>query len=136
MSCAIRWPPSAPRPLSVMVVDDNADAATMLGLLLEASGHKVTVEHRSPMARARVEAPDVYLLDIGLPEMDGNELAQRLRQQPESADAVLIAVTGYGQEQDRRTALAAGFNHHLVKPVDSGQLRALLADISMQKARS
>lgn len=128
----------APRPLSVMVVDDNADAAATLGLLLEASGHKVTVEHGAPkaLARARVEAPDVYLLDIGLPEMDGNELAQRLRAQPESADAVLIAVTGYGQEHDRRAAFAAGFDHHLVKPVDSRRLRALLADISMRKARS
>ena len=125
------------QPLSVMVVDDNEDAATMLGLLLQAAGHKVSVEHRAPRAleRARSEAPDVYLLDIGLPEMDGNELAQRLRAQPESADAVLIAVTGYGQEQDRRAALSAGFDHHLVKPVDSAQLRALLADISNRKSR-
>jgi CheY-like chemotaxis protein len=126
------------RPLSVMVVDDNEDAGAMLGLLLRASGHRVAVEHRATKAleRARAEAPDVYLLDIGLPEMDGNELAQRLRSQPESADAVLIAVTGYGQEQDRRTALSAGFNHHLVKPVDSARLRALLADISRQKSRA
>jgi PAS domain S-box-containing protein len=123
------------RPLRVMVVDDNVDAAAMMAMLLNASGHQVTVEHRGPqaLARARTERPDVYLLDIGLPEMDGNELAQRLRGQPETDEAVLIAVTGYGQEQDREAALAAGFNHHLVKPVDAAELRALLAEIAARR---
>ena len=72
----------------------------------------------------------MILLDIGLPEMDGNELAQRLRAQAETARSVLIAVTGYGQESDRRTTLASGFNHHLVKPVDTRKLAAILADIN------
>jgi CheY-like chemotaxis protein len=117
-----------PQALRVMVVDDNADAAQMLAMFLEASGHQVLVEHRAAaaLARARLEAPDVLLLDIGLPEMDGNELARQLRAQPETSGAKLIAVTGYGQERDRRQALAAGFSHHLVKPVDPPQLLALL----------
>ncbi len=119
--------------LRVMVVDDNADAAEMLAMFLEASGHDVVVEHRAGRAleRARAQTPDVCLLDIGLPDMDGNELAQRLRAQPESANAVLIAVTGYGQEQDRRTALASGFRHHLVKPVDPAKLVDLLAEMKL-----
>ena len=72
-------------------------------------------------------APDVFLLDIGLPDMDGNELAQHLRAQPETARAVMIAITGYGQENDRERALAAGFDHHLVKPVHAPQLLELIA---------
>lgn len=124
-------PSQTPKPLRVMVVDDNADAAEMLAMFLEASGHEVMVEHGAPQAleRARAESPDVCLLDIGLPEIDGNELAHRLRTQPETANSVLIAVTGYGQEQDRKAALAAGFRHHLVKPVDPAQLVVLLAEI-------
>ena len=120
------------KPLRVMVVDDNADAAQMLAMFLEASGHQVLVEHgaRQALERARSEAPDVCLLDIGLPEMDGNELARRIRTQPETSDSVLIAVTGYGREHDRQTALAAGFNHHLVKPVDPARLVALLSEMS------
>ena len=123
---------SPARALHIMVVDDNKDAAAMLAMLLEASGHKVLVEHGALRAleRAIAEAPDVILLDIGLPEMDGNELAQRLRARAETARSVLIAVTGYGQESDRRTTLASGFNHHLVKPVDTRKLAAILADIN------
>lgn len=73
------------------------------------------------------EVPTVFLLDIGLPQMDGYELARRLRAQPETAHALLIAVTGYGQERDREQTAAAGFDHHLVKPVDLETLHALLA---------
>jgi CheY-like chemotaxis protein len=112
------------------VVDDNEDAASMIAMLLDASGHHVMVEHSSLKAleRARREAPQVCILDIGLPEMDGIELAKRLRAQPETAGAVLIAVTGYGQEQDRQQTRDAGFDHHLVKPADIKQLLAILAD--------
>jgi CheY-like chemotaxis protein/anti-sigma regulatory factor (Ser/Thr protein kinase) len=115
--------------LRIMVVDDNEDAAAMLAMLLEASGHQVIVEHRSLQAleRARQDHPQVCLLDIGLPEIDGLELARRLRAQPETAHALLIAVTGYGQDQDRRETHEAGFDHHLVKPVDMNQLAAILA---------
>lgn len=115
--------------LRIMVVDDNVDAAAMLAMLLEASGHQVVVEHsaRRALERAKAEPPQVFLLDIGLPEIDGNELAQRLRAQPGTAKAVLIAVTGYGQDSDRGRTLAAGFDHHLVKPVDTTKLAAILA---------
>ncbi|WP_136222870.1 ATP-binding protein [Massilia sp. Mn16-1_5] len=123
-------PPAPVEPLRVMVVDDNVDAAAMLAMLLEASGHRVAVEHDPlrALARSREEAADVFLLDIGLPGIDGNELARRLRAQPETADALLVAVTGYGQENDRKATLAAGFDHHLVKPVDLEALAAILAD--------
>lgn len=120
--------PDASGSLRVLVVDDNVDAATMLAMLLEASGHEALVEHgaRRALERAKSARPQVCLLDIGLPEMDGNELARHLRAQPETAGALLIAVTGYGQEDDRRRALAAGFDHHLVKPVDVRKLATIL----------
>lgn len=115
----------------MLVVDDNVDAAETLGMLLEAYGYAVAVEHDSHRAleRARAAPPDVALLDIGLPEMDGNELARRLRADVVTAPIVLVAVTGYGQEQDRRAAFEAGFDHHLVKPVDVDALTGLLGEI-------
>ena len=115
--------------LRVMVVDDNVDAAQMLAMFVEASGHEVQVEYgaRQAFEQARIRSPDVFLLDIGLPEIDGNELAKRLRAQPQTSGAVLVAITGYGQEQDRMKALAAGFEHYFVKPVDPAKLVALLA---------
>ncbi|WP_051971337.1 ATP-binding protein [Massilia sp. 9096] len=123
------------RALRLLVVDDNVDAAATLGMLLEACGHEVAVEHESPRAleRARSLRPDAALLDIGLPEMDGNELARRLRLDPATSAIVLIAVTGYGQEQDRRNALEAGFDHHLVKPVDLDRLAGLLAEVQERR---
>jgi len=120
----------------VMVVDDNEDAAVMLAMLLEASGHEVVVAHR-PLAAlelARARAPKVCILDIGLPEMDGYELAQRLRQLPETANALLVAVTGYGQQNDRARALAAGFDTHLVKPVDADRLLQLVGEAEALRA--
>jgi PAS domain S-box-containing protein len=119
---------AVPGSLRILVVDDNQDAADTLAMLLEASGHEVLVEH-SPhraLARAADAAPQVCLLDIGLPDMDGAELARRLRALPETADALLVAVTGYGQESDRARTREAGFDHHLVKPIDLAKLRALL----------
>jgi PAS domain S-box-containing protein len=122
-------------PLRIVVVDDNEDAALMLAMLLEAVGHEVTVEHaaRAALAHSAAARPDVFLLDIGLPEMDGNALARRLRAQPETAGAVLIAVTGYGQEHDREATRLAGFDHHLVKPLDTGYLLELLASVALAK---
>jgi len=116
-------------PLRVMVVDDNADAAQMLAALLEVQGHAVSVEYdaHGALARARRERPDVLLLDIGLPDMDGYELARRLRAQPENAGATLVALTGYGQSQDREEARLAGFDHYLVKPADLNQVNEVLA---------
>jgi PAS domain S-box-containing protein len=118
--------------LSIMVVDDNVDAAEMLGLLLEASGHRVSIEHDPLRAleRARAEAPQVCLLDIGLPGIDGYELARRLRAQPVTRHALLVAITGYGQDSDRRLAMEAGFDRHLVKPIDLDALQDALASRS------
>lgn len=116
---------------SVLVVDDNVDAAQMLAMYLQTIGHDVLVEYspKSAIERAKSATPKLCILDIGLPEMDGNELARRLRSIPGMADAVLIAVTGYGQAQDKQNSMEAGFDHHLVKPVDLNVLLALLADI-------
>jgi signal transduction histidine kinase/CheY-like chemotaxis protein len=115
--------------LRVLVVDDNTDAAQMLAALLEVQGHAVSVEYdaRGALARARDEHPDVLLLDIGLPDMDGYELARRLRAQPENAGATLVALTGYGQGQDRAEARQAGFDHYLVKPADLNEVNEVLA---------
>ena len=120
------------RSLRLLIVDDNTDGARTLALLLEAAGHSVGVENhpKDAIERAATEVFDVCLLDIGLPEIDGNELARRLRQQTGTAASVLIALTGYGQEQDRKQTLEAGFMHHLVKPVEVTQLLALLASSS------
>lgn len=117
------------RPLKILVVDDNVDAAQMLSALLQAAGHRAITEHDPVRAleMARNELPDVCLLDIGLSDMDGNELARRLRAQPETCGTQLIAVTGYCQAHDREEALAAGFDHYMTKPVDIGSLQAVLA---------
>jgi CheY-like chemotaxis protein len=114
--------------LRVLVVDDNVDAAVMLAMLLEASGHQVQVEHDplEALAATLANPPQVCLLDIGLPGIDGLELARRLRARPGTAHALLIAITGYGQDSDRQQILEAGFDHHLVKPIDIAQLYTLL----------
>ncbi len=118
--------------LRILIVDDNVDAAAMLGNVLESLGHEVDVEHsaRAALARARRQRPQVCLLDIGLPEIDGNALAMRLRADPETACAILIAVSGYGQDSDRQRSFAAGFSHYLVKPVNTEQLIVMLAGIA------
>jgi CheY-like chemotaxis protein len=125
-------PAGQAHPLRLLVVDDNVDAAATLAMLLEACGYEVMVENDSLRAleRAKKECPDVALLDIGLPEMDGNELARRLRAEPCTRSSLLVAITGYGQEQDRRAALEAGFDHHMVKPVDLDRLAAILAELA------
>lgn len=119
--------------LRVLVVDDNIDAAAMLGMLVTAWGHTAVVEHGSHCAleRARANAPQVCLLDIGLPEMDGNELARCLRADPATANALLIAITGYGQQADMAQSHEAGFDHHFLKPVDTAALRQLLAKFAV-----
>jgi signal transduction histidine kinase/ActR/RegA family two-component response regulator len=121
--------------LRVLVVDDNADAAQMLAALLEVQGHAVSVEYdaRGALARAHDEHPDVLLLDIGLPDMDGYELARRLRARPENAGATLVALTGYGQHQDREDAQQAGFDHYLVKPADLNEVNEVLAQAEARR---
>ena len=118
----------AKRALRVMVVDDNVDAAESLAMMLELDGHSVIRAHdaRAAIASARSERPKAMLLDIGLPDIDGYELARRLRALPEADGALLIAVTGYGQAEDRGRAQAAGFDHYLVKPVEFEALRSVL----------
>jgi len=114
--------------LRILVVDDNLDAAQTLGLFLRASGHTVEVVYSGLDAIdvAAVFAPQVCMLDIGLPDMDGNELARRLRAMPGMEGATLIAATGYGRQQDRELAIEAGFDHYLVKPINTVQLGDLL----------
>ena len=123
--------PQAAGSLRIMVVDDNVDAAMMLSLLLEASDYEVMTEYDSGrgIALATAQRPDIGILDIGLPDMDGNELARRLKAGPRTAHMVLIAVTGYGQESDRAKAMAAGFDHYLVKPVDTARLMEILCKL-------
>jgi signal transduction histidine kinase len=113
---------------SVLIVDDNADAATMLAEYIQSLGYRVRTAYDGPAAlKLAVEAPpDMALLDIGLPVMDGYELAVRLRQLPHSGALKLIAVTGYGQAADRERSRANGFDAHLVKPVDLDALADLL----------
>ncbi|WP_343729999.1 ATP-binding protein [Duganella sp.] len=112
----------------ITIVDDNEDAAQALAALLRASGHKVTVEHDPLVAlnNAAVTPAEAFLLDIGMPVMDGYTLARRLRELPATRDARIIAVSGYGQEQDRQQALSAGFDALVVKPADLERLSALL----------
>jgi CheY-like chemotaxis protein len=116
----------------MVVVDDNEDAADTLSMALELFGCEVTVAHSAAQALdiLPVASPSVVLLDIGLPDMNGYELARRVRQLPGGAAMTLIATTGWGQQKDRERAFDAGFDHHLTKPVDFEMLRSLLLDIS------
>ncbi|MEW7847711.1 ATP-binding protein [Massilia aurea] len=128
-------PQANPYALRIGVVDDNEDAAITLGLLLETLGHTVLVAHSARDALARLPAfgPDVCLLDIGLPEMNGFELARALRRAPGADHAILIAVTGYAQEKDRVEARAAGFHDLFAKPVDLEVLGAALMQIERRR---
>ena len=122
-------PPSSGR--RVLVVDDNQDSSETLALLLRLQGHEVEVANDGPAALAKAAAfrPMLILLDIGMPGMDGYEVARRLRQTPGLENTVLTAVTGWGQEEDRRRTAEAGFDHHLVKPVEPQTLGKLVADL-------
>ncbi len=112
----------------VLVVDDNADAAEMLATALQIEGHKVQIESHSVNAlpAAMKMKPDAIVLDIGMPELDGYELAGRLRREPSTAGTLLIALTGYGKEGDRQRALGAEFDEHVVKPADPDTLAELI----------
>jgi CheY-like chemotaxis protein len=112
----------------VLVVDDNIDAATMLATLLEMSGHDVQTAFGGAAALELLRdfQPDVAFLDIGMPGMNGFELARRIRAEPRLAGMTLVAVTGWGQDEDRRQSLSAGLDHHLTKPVDAAEVLALV----------
>ncbi len=120
--------------LCILIVDDNEDAAHMLAMLLEQDGHEVMTESDpvAALGRARDTHPDVCLLDIGLPRMDGHELARRLRATPEGRAMTLIALTGYGGAADRDKAAKSGFDHYMVKPPDPAELERLLRTVTPQ----
>jgi CheY-like chemotaxis protein len=139
----VRWPrspaglparhpttaPAASGARRILIVDDNADAADMLGTLLQSLGHDVAIAFDGPSALelARRFVPDVGLLDIGLPGMDGYELARRLRLEDACRHTLLVAITGYSQPSDRLRSKAAGFAYHFVKPVELSSLMMFLA---------
>ena len=118
--------------LRVLVVDDNADAAQTLAMLLEVSGHDVRMANDGPTALeiALDFRPSVVLLDIGLPGIDGFEVAKRLRQKPGLGSVLLVAMTGYGQVADKQRSQGAGFDHHLVKPAEFEKVLQILATVS------
>lgn len=113
----------------ILVVDDNKDAADMMCIVLSALGHSVAVAYTATTALEIAQSfkPEVSLVDIGLPDMDGTLLARRLRALPETRRSLLVAVTGYGQDEDKRKSLDAGFNAHLVKPMKVDDLQYLLS---------
>ncbi len=132
---AAQTQPSA-KSLRVLVVDDNADAAEMLAMVVESMGHVVDVAHDGEAALERAEAstPDVVLLDVGLPELDGYEVASRLRALPGCGGTVLVAVTGYGAPEDFARSQRAGFAEHIVKPIEPARLRSVLENFARAKS--
>jgi signal transduction histidine kinase len=120
---------SPPQRRRVLIVDDNMDAATSLAMVLRLEGHEVSLAHDGPAALAAIaeHRPEVVFLDIGLPGMSGYEVARRVREEGCFKDGLLVAMTGYGQDQDRQNCHEAGFDLHLVKPVDPTMIREMLA---------
>lgn len=134
-----RLDPCEPTPPSphcrVLVVDDNVDAADSLGMLLRLQGHDVKIAHSGPEAleAVRESEPQLILLDLGMPGMDGYEVARRVRSEHGSSNIVIAALTGWGQEQDRQRSKAAGFQHHLTKPIELSALEALFETCQQRK---
>jgi len=121
--------------LRILVVDDNVDAATSLAILLKIMGNTLHLAHDGEAAveAARKYRPDVVLLDIGLPKLNGYDVARAIRQEPWGRNMVLIAVTGWGQDEDKRKSEEVGFDRHLVKPVDPQALMKLLTELHVVK---
>jgi CheY-like chemotaxis protein len=117
----------------ILVVDDNEDSARSMALLLKFEGHEVRMAHDGPetLRIAREFRPRIVLLDIGLPGMNGYEVARKLREDPPVENVLLIALTGYGREEDRRRSREAGFDYHLTKPVDYDALNALVGSLTL-----
>ena len=115
----------------VLIVDDSEDGAESLAMLLQLGGHETHIAHDGVEAIEAAEKlrPDVVLLDIGLPRLNGYEVCRRLRKEPWAKNLVLVALTGWGQEEDRHRSREAGFDAHLVKPVDHDALLRLLASL-------
>ncbi len=114
----------------MLIVDDNEDSAMSMARLQRLRGHDTRTAFTGPdaIAVAAQFAPEVVLLDIGMPGMDGYDVARTIRARFPDRNASIVALTGWGQDEDRRRAQEAGFDHHLVKPVDLGALRSLLAE--------
>jgi CheY-like chemotaxis protein len=121
--------------LRILVVDDNTDAAESLRILLELDGHQVMLAHTGPSAvqQASLWTPEVVLLDIGLPGLDGYQVAAELRKMPAMAAATIIAMTGFGRPSDVAQAASSGFDEHLVKPVDPARIAVLLKEVVQRK---
>jgi signal transduction histidine kinase/ActR/RegA family two-component response regulator len=121
----------------VLLVEDNPDSAESMKMLLELAGHSVRVvqDGEVALAAARAEPPEIMLIDVGLPGMDGYELVRQLRHIPALDGSLLIALTGYGRDEDKQQALAAGFDHHLTKPVDMASLHALIGRLVAPASR-
>jgi CheY-like chemotaxis protein len=117
------------RGLRVLIVDDNFDACLMLASIVRLQGYDVQTAYTGPaaLAAAQIWRPDVVLLDIGLPQLDGYEVARRLRAEPATRGMRIIAISGYGTEEDLQLGREAGFDAHLLKPVDADEIGALLA---------
>ncbi|MDQ9171861.1 hybrid sensor histidine kinase/response regulator [Oxalobacteraceae bacterium R-40] len=133
----LQLPPSSAKAMRILLVDDNADAANMLAGFLKAAGHQVNVHYRpaDALERAEQDIYDAFILDIGLPDMDGNALAQRLRRIPAAEEACFIAMTGYGAQFNRQTAARAGFDHYLVKPANPTELLTVLESCKQEPAQ-
>src|SRR5262249_48038208 len=135
-STTMTGPGERPRAISgkrILVVDDNQDSAESLAKLLRLFGNDVRTAHdgRLALELAGPYCPDVVLLDIGLPGMDGLEVCKRLRRQSREGQPLIVAMTGYGQDEDRRRTQEAGFNAHLVKPLDLDALHELLSRLEL-----
>lgn len=130
--------PVAPRSLRIVVVDDNVDAASGMAILLKFSGHEVytVYDGLAAVEAASTYLPDLMMLDIGLPGMNGYEVAKCIRREPLLRDIILVASTGYGQDSDRKLSSDAGFNHHLVKPASFEKLQQILADVPSSRSVS
>jgi CheY-like chemotaxis protein len=124
-----RPPQAVRRPLNLLLVDDNVDAVESLAMLLRLAGHEVITAYEAESALRRLDErrPDLAVLDIGLPGVNGYDLARAIRARPKMHDLVLVALTGYGQPEDRGRAREAGFDHHLIKPAGFAELDKLLA---------
>ena len=119
-------------PFRVLIVDDHVDSAESLAELLRLGGHNTRMAHDGwhALLLARAWQPQVILLDLGLPGLDGHEVARRVRAADWSSDTLLIALSGWGGEEIRNESMAAGFNHHMIKPVDVESLDRLMAQAS------
>ena len=123
---------TTPKSFRILVVDDNHDSALSQAMMLSIMGHETRTAHDGESAVASAESflPEVVLLDIGLPKLNGYEVAQRIREQPWGVSMFLIAVTGWGQEEDRQRSTEVGLNVHMVKPVEPAALEKLLQELA------